>query len=614
MGATMTLRDVATAAGVTRQAVTNWRRRPTVHGTSARFPAPVDTVHGVERFDRDEVMRWLALTGRGSNEQAALDAPALTPPEGAALDDVITLLALRCQFDRDLVELGPEELVRLAADADPQDRMLTTEIAGIDPSPELLGYVDELLASSFGPSDALDRLATSRLSQDREVRGLSKDAGALLAAVARACLQHVGDGALVVDVPVDVLHLVCQGSVVVEPSDRRTRRLLTIRGIDMTPSAAKVVHVAVLLGQDDEVLDRIDDIADELAPGNVAVVLGPCSVLCDRLRGQAAQRRRSTLAVGNLVAAMRLPRGMWRHAHRQALGLWVLRAGTSVHRVLLADLTGREAKSDDVVDDVFGALEQPGRRQYRYGRVLPYDRAAAGDPLVPPGVAPARLPRAALGHRDAVTAATLVTSAPLDGFDLLVEPATAELATAPRSLGQMLDERVARRINGSRISVSHTDVNATTRVLSAIQTDDEWFIDPLVAAEHYDHARRTEPFDIVVTTTPRPSAVVDDNGGALVRCPSFIIRLGERAGIGPNAFAESINQLPDRAAEWRAWPVPRLAPHQVQQVEATLTAAIAYVRELRRRENAAHDLIRHLVEGVAVGDLSLVATAPRKAG
>ncbi len=614
METTMTLRDVAIAAGVTRQAVTNWRRRPMVHGAPVPFPAPVGSVRGVEHFDRDEVIRWLSLTGRGTNGQAALDAPALTPPDGTVLDEVVALLALRSQTDRDLAELAPDDLARLGRHVDPQDRMLATEIAAIDPSPELLGYVDELLAASFGPSDALDRLASSRLSRQRAERALSEDAATLLGAVATACREHLGDGALAVDVPHDALQAVCRDALVVEPSDRTARRLLAIRGNDTTSSAKSVVHVAAILGRDDDVLDRVDDIADELASGSVGVILGPSSVLCDRLRGHDAERRRSTLAVGNLVAAVRLPRGMWRHAHRQALGLWVLRAGKSAHRILLADLTGREIEIDDVVDDVIGALEQSDRRQYRYGRALPYDRAAAGDPLVPAGMAPARLPGAATGHRGAVTAATLVTSAPLDGFDLLVTPAEAELATAPRSLGQMIDERTARRINGSRIDATHTEPTATVRVMSAMATDADWFIDPLVAAQHYDHARRTEPSDVVVTATPRPHAVVDDIGGSLVRYPSFIVRLAERAAIGPRAFAESINQLPDQAGEWRAWSIPRLAPNQVEDVEATLVAAETYLRELRRREAAAHDLVRHLVQGVAVGDLALVSTTPRKAG
>lgn len=613
MGTSITLQDIAIVAGVTRQAVTNWRRRTSVFGTPAPFPPPVGIVDGIERFDREEILGWLQLTGRGRNDQADLDAPALSPPDDATLEDVVTLLALRSQAAGDLAELSRDELVRLAIDVDPQDQVLAREVSMLEPAREVLGYVDELLAASFGPSDALERLMASRLSRERGARGLSRECVALLGAVAGACCQRTGGAAMILETPPEVLAGVPEGTTVVSPTDRTARRLLMIRSIPTTPGARSVVRVSVLLGANHHVLDRIDDIADELPAGSVAVVLGPSSVLCDRLRGAGARRRR-TLEVRDLVAAVRLPRGMWNEAHRQALGLWVLHAGAPARRVLLADLTGRDVVVDDVVDDVLGALDQSDRRQYRYGRALPYDRAVDGDPLVPAGIAPARLPGVDPGHRDAVTAATLVTSLPVDGFDVLVAPAAAELATAPRSLGQMVDERSARKLRGSRIDPAHTETTGTTRILSAVATDSTWQIDPLVAAEHYGHAFLTEPGDVVVATSPRPSAVVDEVGGALVRAPSFILRLNELAGIGSLALAESINLLPDHAGDWRAWAVPRLSVRQVDAVEAALATAVAHLGELRRREDAMRELIRHLVQGVAVGDLTLLPTTNRKAG
>ncbi|MDM7853654.1 hypothetical protein [Cellulomonas alba] len=613
MGASITLQDIAIATGVTRQAVTNWRRRTSVFGSPVPFPAPVDTVRGVERFDRDEVLAWLQVTGRGRNDQVELDAPALTPPDDATLDDTITLLALRSQTARDIAELSRDELARLAIDVDPHDEVLAAEVSELDPSPQVLAYVDELLGASYGPGDALDRLTSSRLFRERGGRGLSREGVELLVAVIGACVQHIPGAAVAFDAAPEVLACIPDGTTVVLPSDRAARRRLMIRNVPTTPDAPSVVRAAVLLGADDAVLDRIDDIADELPAGSVAVVLGPASVLCDRLRGADARRRR-TLQVGNLVAAIRLPRGMWTEAHRLTLALWVLHAGAPARRVLLADLTGRDVVVDDVVDDVLGALEQSDRRQYRYGRALPYDRAVDGDPLVPAGIAPARLPGVDPGHRDAVTAATLVTSLPVDGFDILVAPAAAALATAPRSLGQMVDERSARKLRGSRIDPAHTETTGTTRILSAVATEPTWQIDPLVAAMHYGHALPTEPGDVVVATSPRPSAVVDEVGGALVRSPSFILRLTERAGIGPLALAEWINLLPEPAGDWRAWAVPRLSARHVDDVEAALTTAVAHLGELRRREDAMHDLIRHLVQGVAVGDLALLPTTNRKAG
>lgn len=613
MGRTLTNRDIAIAAGVTRQAVTNWRRRTTVHGASHPFPAAVASTAGVERFDSDEVMEWLSATGRGHNADAPLDAPALTPPDDAVLEEAVALLALRSQTSDDLADLTPGEIGVLAAGIDPQDRTVASEATSASGSRALREYIDGLWESAYGPSDALDRLLSSRLGRGRGERGLTQDAVDLLGAVARACGQHVGAEAVVLDAPDDVAGVLGEDAVIVAPQDRELRRRLMIRGVETTEAAASVVHVATLLGLgDDEVLDRVDDIADGLAGDSVAVVLGPSSVLCDEVRGEGLRRRRATLGVGNLVVAMRLPRGWWREAHRKALGLWILQNTREDRSPLLADLTGQAVIVDDVVGDVLGALAQSWARRLRYGRALRYDRAIAGNPLVPPGMAPAPLRGVDLGHRDALTAASLQTSEPMPGFDVLVLPGREEPAAPPRSLGQMLDERAARRLRGSRIADEHTEPSGTTRILSADPAEPQRRIDPLVAAQHYDRAQRTEPGDVVITAAPRPYALVDDVGGAIVRSPSAIVRLAGHASIRPHTLAAWINQLPGQAVDWRAWPVPRLPPDQIGPVEATLTAAADHLRELRRREAAMRDLVHHLVQGAAVGDLVLDPTTARK--
>ena len=59
----LTLQDIAQLAGVTRQAVTNWRRRNTVRGEFLPFPVPVLTKGGVDFFDREQILDWLERTG-----------------------------------------------------------------------------------------------------------------------------------------------------------------------------------------------------------------------------------------------------------------------------------------------------------------------------------------------------------------------------------------------------------------------------------------------------------------------------------------------------------------------------------------------------------------------
>src|SRR3954471_2926397 len=92
--ATLTLQDIADLARVQRPVVSMWRRRRTVRGVDSPFPKPALREGGGERFDRDEVVAWLEATGRGNNAEARQDAPALSVPAGAELEDIVVLLCL----------------------------------------------------------------------------------------------------------------------------------------------------------------------------------------------------------------------------------------------------------------------------------------------------------------------------------------------------------------------------------------------------------------------------------------------------------------------------------------------------------------------------------------
>ncbi len=101
-GATMALQDVADLARVRRPVVSMWRSRPRVRGQHLPFPDPVETSGGIERFLREDIVAWLARTGRGNNAEANLDAPALSVPEGVSLDELVTWLCLAMLTGRGL--------------------------------------------------------------------------------------------------------------------------------------------------------------------------------------------------------------------------------------------------------------------------------------------------------------------------------------------------------------------------------------------------------------------------------------------------------------------------------------------------------------------------------
>lgn len=610
---TMTAEDVARLARVSRQAVTNWRRRPMTSVGHLPFPGPVGMVGGAECFAADEVITWLEQTGRGRNPEARADAPAFALSEGLDLDAVVTMLTLRSLSDGDLSGLSATELDVLAMAADPDDDFLRAEVAAIGAHAGLARYVDELYESALGFADAVERAQASRLGRSGE-RGLVPDVLDLLASVTSACRMHAGGEGVALDPWVDavIARRLAEGftgvtSLGADAQARAVRRQLALAEVDLIPAGGPTVRVLSVVGDGYlDALQKLDDLVLELSPLDVAVVLGPAALLCDALRGQWDALRAETLSGDPLVMAARLPRGLWKHAHRQQLGLWILAAGHPSGRVVVADLTSDAIDLDDLATDVTAALARGRARSFRYGRAVERAELRGRRPLVPPGIRATRLGDPAhADHRDRIVSATLITSEPLAGYDLEVRAAPQSIVIVPSSLGELVDERRIELCRGTRIDPMHATPHGTVTVMSADQATGDLLFDPLEAVQHYPHARRTEPGDVVFVGSPRPLARVDQVGGSLVRYPSRGLRLPTGAGIGPHALAAVINLLPDDAGEWRTWNIPLLGAGEVDAVEHALTEAAAHADDLRRRESAMKELVTNLIQGVAAGTLTL---------
>lgn len=617
MDDTLTMRDIGQVAGVTRQAVTNWRSRSIVRGQNMPFPAPVRIDAGVEEFDRKEILAWLHATGRGQNVEATIDAPAMSIPRGAELDHAVTVLALALHHDGELGELTAPERVALAARIDPNNKFLLSEIQSLADHDELVRYIDVLRRASFGASDALNRLYLTRLARRQGDRGLTDQFVDLLADLTRTCREHKEPEKVAIDLQIDHrARRVAHGFQFTRPSTNSSHaraglRHLVVDGIQIIDSASAVVHVISAVGlQDQNVLQIADQTALDLAPNDIALLLGPASALCDPLRGRLASLRSQTLQIGSLVAALRLPRGMWRNAHRQNLALWAFKGGANAQRIIVADLVGQAVNSGDLASDLAGALEQSTSRGYRYGRAIRHQDVRGRAPVVATGVRAIRLLDAgAPSHADRVNAATLVTREPLGSFDVLVSPVPPVSIATPRSLGEIVEARKIDLHSGCRVDETLAEPSGTVRMLSAIPGSAVLLLDPLVVAKHYRHARRTKPGDVVFVGGQRPAAIVDEFGDGLVLTPSRILRLPTGAPIGPRALAEVINHLPEGAGEWGTWTIPQLTADQIQAVEHTLAIASRYASELRRREVAMGELVTNLIDGLAVGGLSIATAA-----
>jgi hypothetical protein len=609
----VTSSEIARIAKVTRQAVTNWRRRP----ADMPFPSQVQIVEGIPRFDREEVLDWLEATGRGRSREARLDAQAVGAPAKLDLGRAVVLLALRAKVAEDIGPHTAEERIALAEQIDPTDTYLLDEVRDSAWDDDLAVYVDELLEASYGPSDALSRLYDTRPAQGS--RGLSSGLITLLQSVADACRTYLGPDGVSVELRLEPrarqVAAPFQSAYGAADVDRAVLRHLVLDGLSVEEAAGPLVRVVSAVGRADaDALDIADEVALGLAKGQVAIVVGPATALCDRLVGYVYDARRKTLEMATLTAAIRLPRGMWLEAYRQNLGLWVLRGGVEATGVLVADLSGRETDPGELSDDVLGALEQTRARAYRYGRVVPYNEVWTRDTVVLPGIGAAMLAATGTTSHDRVIEATLVTRERVDGFDIPVAQSSAQ-PRVPHSLGELVEAGAIKVLRGARISAEHLDPDGTIAVLSADPSAQLSRIDALVAADHYAHAVRTEPGDVVFITSPKPRALVDEDGGSRVASPSRILRIDSmRAGIGPRALAAAINQMAT-SSEWRTWVVPEIPNAELQQLEDALGGVLDYVAELRRHEEAATSIIANLIQGVAEGSVALGAsTTEKKAG
>lgn len=606
---TLTLQDVADLANVQRPVVSTWRNRPRVRGQLVPFPDAVSRAGGIERFHPGEVVDYLKRTGRGNNTDVEYDVAAIAVPDGADLEDLVTLLAWRVLTGAELTGTTPAERLRLAREYDPDDTYVLTEMRTILPSAATLEYVDELVEASFGLPDALARIEQGRLHRERAVRELTDDAVRLLGRVVAECAVFLGaeDIILRADGSAVSLSVAAESGMAVTSKNRAVLRRAVIAGAATGRSHADEISFVSAVGLEAAaVLDRADVLVLGLEPGRIGVLVGPASVLTDTLAGELQQRRADALRVGNIVAAVRLPRGMWREAHRQNLALWVCLGGADEQRPCVTDLAAvPDPDIGDFASDIAAALAQTDLRAFRYARRIERAGVLAGGPFVPRGARAVMLSSATRdSHVERVHAVTLTTTTPLKPVDVLVQPSPGRLKLRHRSLGELRDQGKLTLKRGNRIDLAHATSDGSVRVLPA---DHGLGFDPVDAERLYPHSARTEPGDVIFVQKPQPRAWVDPLGGAMVASPARILRLGRTADFGPRALAAIINETATAGSEWPSWTVPEMTADEAALLEAALGDIDRYEAEAQRRVDAARELKTALIDGVAAGALTLDA-------
>ena len=567
-----------------------------------------------------------------------------------------------------------------ASTIDPNDHLFLAEINSIPATAGWLpALVDEVVEAAWGCRQALERIMAAR--NRFRVGALSANAVSpiltrLIADLSGAReLARRTDSLVVTDPAAGTGDLLAAVAHVLGPEcapmftgaeadrglARLVRRRLAVHGIPASDMDIRigtelpdesgdpdvvVTQIPYRAGEERDAVDVLNSVGDaavRITEGRFAVVLGPAAVLADELPpfSAAAQARADLLKADMVEAIIRLPGGLVPFRPGYETALWVLtQARHSIWRgrVLLADVSDRPLTADvgrDLAEDVItwrrdGYLPQAHRRafgvQVEIGTLVDPPR-----PLMT-GRRPATQRERKVDSDERVTLVTRY-GADLDRFGATATAdrghvATEVLAAADRqpvmeAIGALV--RQGRLVMRKGIRLAPADVSDSGKhvVLGAeevlgIRRAGERRVDLEVFAQRYPNARLTEPGDVLVTTTPRPDAMIDHEGYSIAECPVRILRIPwtETEQFTPRVLAALLFvggsgrrpagavRAADNLKEQR---VPLLPVADVGHLDALL-ASIDARRALARREIDLLDELCHTATGGLIdGTLTLVS-------
>lgn len=663
--------DIALLARVRRPVVSSWRRR--YAASEAPFPEPIAAADGLPLFEAAAVAGWLRETGRGNNPEAAADLAAFATVAGAsprsdraAFEAVTGLLCLYAVTGRLLETDDAEVLLDAAERADPDDRCLYREIeTAAERLLPLARYANLLVDSAGGPGAAFEALMRDRFRSglaDQVATTVASSALSLTARVAVELSARGGTGVTYSDPspgssdlmlavltahgdrgPVEVLTPTSDG-----PASRLVRRRLRAHDVYRETLSADahgvpevdrpVTHVTCLPapGQPDlsdtELLGHVEAIAVQMDGEQLAVVLGPAGALCESpTEPGAARLRDDLLRARQVVAILRLPAGLVVSRSRQRLALWVLGPAaydrSSEASTYVADLVNErltESVMDDLVTDLVAAVggrELHRAHAARYLRPVPLRllTASGAGSLVERG-AMSRTRGTSSGADLLIRASELVRQ--LDApWTAAVSPTLSVLenhdGVAHSTVAEAMASHHLRSAPGHRLRSGDVGRGRGLRVLGV----DELLgrspvgrraIDQFTFARGYPSGRLTESGDVVFCTSPRPRAMVDREGAAVVEFPARVLRVSatDPGGLHPAVLAADINDQPVMARVWRLWPARRVPDDSRPGLDALL-GQVARVRdELTARTQVLDELTKTVIDGVTTGRLALAPDRP----
>ncbi|NYJ68788.1 hypothetical protein HNR16_003576 [Pseudoclavibacter chungangensis] len=601
------LAGIARLAEVQRPVVSMWRTR--FAAAAVPFPCAVDERGGRMLFDAAQVAEWLTRTEHGNNREARADAAAAATPPGfsfshrqsvAEIEALITLYSQRGA----LVDLSPATLRTVAADTDPQDDYVRSELeAHAERGADWLSYAELLIDAAYSPSGALALVARRRATSLRPAGSdghLADDVIELVAEATRALVLHATDGGDDVTAVLDPHDAELTAALAEELGDeaelslpvgadaRRSRRRLVTDGRwlsapDAREASRSVVVARVPAGRGDDavaMLRAIDDVALGMGALDSAVVIGPARAMVDGLDPAAELVRSDILRTGRIRGVARLTPGLVESTPREALALWVLGAPMaqvtiSERFTLVADLTDvalTSAARADLVSDLLASLGTRGEvraHAFRFARpVRTSTLLARGGSILGsmPSPATQRVPRDA--HELPALLDTTADAVRGDIEPLRVIPAT----DSPRSSVAVADavrDGHLRVVPGTRLDSTLHGTEGLI-VVSAADLDDPGTIgstrvDQFAFATLHPSAALTQPGDVIFRTGPTAAAWVDVEGSKIVGYTARVLRVtaGDAGGLVPELIAIDIIGQAAGPGAWNRWLLRRVSPRAI---------------------------------------------------
>lgn len=597
---------------------------------------------------------------------ARLAEPVDGPPRDSrrTLDGLTSLLALKVITGRALGRSSTAELLDAADEADPDDVFLYSELEAVGSAlPGLAAFADRLADSAFSAPAAFEKLLTHRFTsglREQSDTALTDAALKLVSSTALELAAALDGKPLFVDSTPggsDVLLSIAEqdresGCVSFLAADydggaaRFARRRLAVHGaesatVKVDPKGAftvsgPAVHVAQYPAPGDAglgtkgILLGIENIVLQMDDSQRAVVIAPARVLCDALSGEAGNLRAGLLRSGRVRAIVRLQPGLLRAKPREPQALWVL--GPSFAEVPIADRWTMAADlstvtltldvSQDLISDAVASMGDRATiraHSFRFARLVQTRSLLAGDGslvVIPPPRSTTAVhgTEAALRIEELVEALSGGSAAP--GLRPPALPAV-HLAPSGASRGtatvqELINTGNIKYLKGIRIDEADLNGKTGSRILGREElldphNIDARFITLLDYAAKYPAGRLTEPGDVVFCTSPRPAAMVDAEGGAVVVFPARILRVdrGDPGGLVPAAVVRDITRLDPADKTWRNWRLRRTPDAQRRPLSDALKALQHEQAQARERLRQLEELATLITDGVAGGSLTL---------